>query len=59
MLATVVTGYLADVNWHLPFLVYTLPGVSLALSFFLRRGRSTPEPEQSIQMRHKRIDRAS
>ncbi len=57
VLATVVTGYLADVNWHLPFLVYTLPGVSLALSFFLRRGRSTPEPEQSIQMRHKIIDR--
>ena len=57
MLATVVAGYLADVNWHLPFLVYTLPGVSLALSFFLRRGRSTPEPEQSIQMRHKMIDR--
>ena len=57
VLATVVTGYLADVNWHLPFLVYTLPGVSLALSFFLRRGRSTPEPEQSIQMRHKMIDR--
>lgn len=57
VLATVVAGYLADVNWHLPFLVYTLPGVSLALSFFLRRGRSTPEPEQSIQMRHKMIDR--
>ena len=56
-MATAVTGYLADVNWHLPFLVYTLPGISLALSFFLRRSRSTPEPEQSIQMRHKRIDR--
>lgn len=57
VLATVVTGYLADVDWHLPFLVYTLPGVSLALSFFLKRGRSRPEPEQSIQMRHKMIDR--
>lgn len=57
-MATAVTrGYLAEVNWHLPFLVYTLPGISLALSFFLRRSRSTPEPEQSIQMRHKRIDR--
>ena len=50
VVATAVTGYLAEVNWHLPFLVYTLPGISLALSF-------TPEPEQSIQMRHKRIDR--
>lgn len=57
VLATVVTGYLADVDWHLPFLVYTLPGVSLVLSFFLKRGRSRPEPEQSIQMRHKMIDR--
>ena len=26
VLATVVTGYLANVDWHLPFLVYTLPG---------------------------------
>lgn len=57
VLATAVTGYLAKVNWHLPFLVYTLPGISLALSFFLRRQRSEPEPAQSLQMRHKRIDR--
>mgnify|MGYP001038127816 FL=1 len=57
VLATVVAGYLADVNWHLPFLVYTLPGVSLALSFLLKRQRSFPEPEQSIQLRHKMIDR--
>lgn len=57
VLATVLTGYLARVDWHLPFLVYTLPGISLALSFFLRRQRSEPEPAQSLQMRHKRIDR--
>lgn len=57
VVATVVTGYLAEVNWHLPFLVYTLPGISLVLSFFLKRRRSEPEPEQSIQLRHKRIDR--
>lgn len=57
VVATAVTGYLANVDWHLPFLVYTLPGVSLVLSFFLKRQRSAPEPEQSIQMRHKRIDR--
>lgn len=57
VLATAVTGYLAKVNWHLPFLVYTLPGISLALSFFLKRQRSEPEPAQSLQMRHKRIDR--
>lgn len=57
VLATVVTGYLADISWHLPFLVYTLPGISLALSFFLKKQRSDPEPEQSAQLRHKMIDR--
>ena len=57
VLATVVTGYLAKVDWHLPFLVYTLPGVSLVLALFLRRSRSEPEPEHSIQLRNKRIDR--
>lgn len=57
VLATAFTGYLANVDWHLPFLVYTLPGVSLALSFLLKRKRSDPEPEQSAQLRHKSIDR--
>lgn len=57
VVATALTGYLAEVNWHLPFLVYTLPGISLVLSMFLKRRRSRPEPEQSIQLRHKRIDR--
>lgn len=56
VLATILTGYLADVDWHLPFLVYTLPGISLVLSFFLKRQRSVPEPRQSIQLRYKRID---
>lgn len=57
VVATAVTGYLANVNWHLPFLVYTLPGISLVLSFFLKRRRSVPEPDQSMQLRNKRIDR--
>ncbi len=56
VLATMLTGYLADVDWHLPFLVYTLPGVALVLSFFLRRQKPEPEPAQSIQLRNKRID---
>ena len=29
VLATALAGYLANIDWHLPFLVYTLPGVSL------------------------------
>lgn len=31
VVATALAGYLADVDWHLPFLVYTLPGLSLVL----------------------------
>lgn len=57
VLATIVTGYLANVDWHLPFLVYTLPGVALVLSFFLRRQPSVPEPKESAQLRNKTIDR--
>ena len=37
VIATVVTGYLAEVNWHLPFVVYLLPIVSLILSVYLQR----------------------
>lgn len=57
VMATVVTGYLANIDWHLSFLVYTLPGISLCLLFFLRRQQPMPEPEQSIQLRNKMIDR--
>lgn len=57
VLATVVTGYLAEVEWHLPFLVYTLPGISLALSFFLDREHAAPELQESDQLRHSHIDR--
>ncbi len=35
--ATVVAGYLANVNWHMPFLVYTLPIIALALAFPLKK----------------------
>jgi len=31
VVATAVTGYLAEVNWHLPFVVYLLPIISLVL----------------------------
>lgn len=31
VIATAVTGYLAEVSWHLPFLVYLLPLVSILL----------------------------
>ena len=57
VLATALSGYLANIDWHLSFLVYTLPAVSLVLSPFLHRQRSTPEPAASDQMRNKTIDR--
>lgn len=46
VVATIITGYLADIEWHLPFIVYLLPIVSIALSFQLRKALSQ-EPEPS------------
>lgn len=57
VLATALTGYLANLNWHLPFLVYTLPGISLLLVFVLRKQPSVPEPKESLQLQYKAIDR--
>lgn len=54
--ATAATGYLADVSWHLPFLVYLLPGISLVLSLALRNHPAAEEPKESDQMRNTRID---
>ena len=42
VLATALSGYLANIDWHLSF---------------LHRQRSTPEPAASDQMRNKTIDR--
>ncbi len=44
VLATTLTGYLAEVNWHLPFVVYLFPLVSIVLSFYLKKNIS-PLPE--------------
>ena len=44
VLATVLASYLANVDWHLPFLVYTLPAIPLILSIFIRRTPAAPEP---------------
>lgn len=46
VIATVVAGYLAEISWHLPFVVYLLPIVSIILSFQLRKAL-TQEPEPS------------
>ena len=48
LVATAVTGYLAEVNWHLPFVVYLFPLVSLVLSVYLRRSMISEEGSASI-----------
>ena len=48
VVATAVTGYLAEVNWHLPFVVYLFPLGSLVLSVYLRRSMISEEGSASI-----------
>jgi len=55
--ATALTGYVADINWHLSFLVYLLPGISLLLCLVLQKERPAPEPKQSDQYRQQSINR--
>lgn len=46
VLATTLTGYLAEVNWHLPFIVYLFPIISIVLSVYLKRSiQAHPMPE--------------
>ena len=40
VIATAVTGYLAEVSWHLPFLVYLLPLISILLVGHLKEDRT-------------------
>lgn len=44
VITTIVTGYLAEINWHLPFAVYLLPIVSIVLSFYLKNNMDKVEP---------------
>ena len=43
VLATTLTGYVAEVNWHLPFVVYLFPVISIVLSYFLQSGMSAAD----------------
>lgn len=49
VIATAVTGYLAEVSWHLPFLVYLLPLISILLVGHLKESRSDAAVESSSQ----------
>ena len=55
--ATALTGYVADINWHLSFLVYLLPGISLILCTALRRESAAAEPMESDQYKQTTINR--
>ena len=46
--ATTLTGYLAEVNWHLPFLVYLFPFVSIYLTYYLKKDLSNYHPKDDV-----------
>lgn len=50
VIATVVTGYLAEVNWRWPFVVYLLPAISLVLSVFLAKSMKNDKDAGSTSM---------
>lgn len=47
VIATFVSGILADINWHLPFIVYSLPVVSLIL---ILKAQSSDELGKAIAL---------
>ena len=51
VIATSVVGYLADVEWHLAFVVYLLPAVTLLLIPALSHTKPEPEPKTGAQNR--------
>ena len=51
VVATSAVGYLADVEWHLAFVVYLLPVVTLLLIPALSRTKPEPEPKSGAQNR--------
>ena len=51
VVATSAVGYLADVEWHLAFVVYLLPAVTLLLIPALSRTKPMPEPKSGAQNR--------
>ena len=51
VIATSAVGYLADVEWHLAFVVYLLPAVTLVLIPALSRTKPEPEPKSGAQNR--------
>lgn len=48
VLATTLTGYLAEADWHLPFLVYLFPFVSIFLTHYLKKDLSHYHPKDDL-----------
>ena len=51
VIATSLTGYLADIEWHYAFAVYLLPAITLLLVPALSHTKPEPEPEGGAQRR--------
>ena len=47
VVATAVTGYLAEVHWRLPFAVYLLPLISVVLSVYLKKDAASVTIKQA------------
>lgn len=45
VLVTALTGYLAEIRWNLPFVVYLFPIISIILSPFVKRDLKSVRPE--------------
>ncbi len=56
VVATSVVGSLADVDWHLAFVVYLLPIVTLLLIPAIRKTQPQAEPLDGAQNRQKRLN---
>ncbi len=56
VVATSAVGYLADVEWHLAFVVYLLPAVTLLLIPTLSRTKPQPEPKSGAQNRQTKLN---
>ena len=54
VIATAVTGYLAEVSWHLPFLVYLLPLISILLIGRLKKDRPEVAAADSASSKEER-----
>lgn len=57
VVATSTVGYLADVEWHLAFVVYLLPIVTLLLVPALAHTQPAPEPKSSAQHRQTTLNK--